>query len=60
MFPSLFRLPIRGKCSLLLMGVGLEEDSCPKVLAGCPYDRGRRKLSPGLATIVFRRFCKFG
>ena len=50
MFPSLFRLPIRGKCSLLLMGVGLGEDSCPKVLAGCPYDRGRRKLSPGLAT----------
>jgi len=23
MFPSLFRSPIRGKCSLLLMGVGL-------------------------------------
>jgi hypothetical protein len=40
MFPSLFRSPIRGKYSLLLMGVGLGEDSCPKV-----FDRSR--LSPG-------------
>jgi len=40
MFPSLFRSPIQGRCSLLLMGVGLGEDSCLKVL-----DRSR--LSPG-------------
>jgi len=40
MFPSLFRPPVQGRCSLLLMGVGLGEDSCPKVL-----DRSR--LSPG-------------
>jgi len=32
----LFRLPIRGRCSLLLMGVGLGEDSCPKVFGRSP------------------------
>ena len=42
MFPSLFRLPIRGRCSLLLMGVGLGEDSCPKV-----FDRSRLTLRSG-------------
>ena len=36
MLPSLFRLPTRGRCSLLLMGVGLEEDSCPKVFGRSP------------------------
>jgi hypothetical protein len=36
MFRSPFRSPIRGRCSLLLMGVGLGEDSCPKV-----FDRSR-------------------
>ena len=40
MFPSLFRPLIRDKSSLPLLGVGLGEDSCPKVL-----DRSR--LSPG-------------
>ena len=40
MFQSPFRSPIRGRCSLLLMGVGLGEDSCPKV-----FDRSR--LTPG-------------
>ena len=40
MFPLLFRSPIRDKSSLPLLGVGLGEDSCPKVL-----DRSR--LSPG-------------
>ena len=42
MFPSLFRPPIRGRCSLLLMGVGLGEDSCPKV-----FDRSRLSLGSG-------------
>jgi hypothetical protein len=36
MLPSLFHLPIRSRCSLLLMGVGLEEDSCPKVFGRSP------------------------
>jgi hypothetical protein len=42
LFRSPFRSPIRGRCSLLLMGVGLGEDSCPKV-----FDRSRLSLGLG-------------
>ena len=42
MFPSLFRPLIRDRCSLLLMGLGLGEDSYPKV-----FDRSRLSLGSG-------------
>ena len=44
MFPSLFRPLIRDKSSLPLLGVGLGEDSCPKVLH-------RSRLSLGLGGV---------
>ena len=50
MFPSLFRPLIRDKSSLFLLGVGLGEDSCPKVLDRSLLSPGSGELSPWLAT----------